>query len=139
MPRMAAAKTANAIGNAAQDAAIGQTPAAPEETEKTDKTATVEHSLPVNFLGALSEELRTPLNLIIAYSKMVKDGLLGTIRPEQEKALQLVIKNSYWVLMMMNGLLQSSGVPEKTAPLPNADVLVSELFPSPDVEYEISA
>jgi glycerate kinase len=82
------------------------------------------------FIGAMSEELRTPLNLIIGYSKMVKDGLLGSIAPEQEKALQQVIKNSYWVLMLMNGLLQSSGSADKAAPMPIADTLVSEVLPN---------
>lgn len=91
--------------------------------------------LPLAFLGALSEELRTPLNLIIGYSKMVKDGLLGSVMPEQQKALQQVIKNSYWVLMMMNGLLQSSGVPDKAPPMPMADVLVSEVLPTAPAKY----
>lgn len=97
------------------------------------------NSLPLPFLGALSEELRTPLNLVIAYSKMVKDGFLGTISPEQEHALQQVIKNSYWVLMMMNGLLQSSGLPDKAAPMPIADILVSQLFPSPHEDHKVSS
>jgi hypothetical protein len=70
---------------------------------------------------------------------MMKDGLLGEINTEQEKALQQVIKNSYWVLMMMNGLLQSSGAPDKATPLPIADVLVSELLPPPEEAYKISA
>jgi signal transduction histidine kinase len=82
------------------------------------------------FIGAMSEELRTPLNLIIGYSKMVKDGMLGAIAPEQERALQQVIKNSYWVLMMMNGLLQSSGSADRAAPMPIADALVSEVLPN---------
>ncbi len=87
------------------------------------------------LVGAMSEELRTPLNLIIGYSKMVKDGLLGPISPEQEKALQQVIKNSYWVLMMMNGLLQSSGSPDRAAPMPIADALVSEVLPITQSKY----
>jgi len=99
-----------------------------------DQNATTANSLQHAIIGAMSEELRTPLNLVIAYTKMVKDGFLGTISPEQDNALQQVIKNSYWVLMMMNGLLQSSGVPDKTAPMPIADVLVSQLFLSPDTD-----
>jgi hypothetical protein len=91
------------------------------------------------FVGAMSEELRTPLNLVIGYSKMVKDGLLGTISPEQEKALQQVIKNSYWVLMMMNGLLQSSGSPDRAAPMPIADALVSEVLPTAQSKYPSSS
>jgi glycerate kinase len=97
--------------------------------EHVDPSATGGDALPLAFLGALSEELRTPLNLVIAYSKMMKDKMLGTISPEQEKALQQVIKSAYWVLMMMNGLLQSSGVPDKAVPMPVADVLVSQVMP----------
>jgi glycerate kinase len=104
-----------------------------------DQNFTTGNPLPHAFIGAMSEELRTPLNLIIGYSKMVKDGMLGTITPEQEKALQHVIKNSYWVLMMMNGLLQSSGVPHRAAPLPNADTLVSEMLPGSRDKYVSSS
>lgn len=96
---------------------------------QTEQSTLPNDSLQHAFIGAMSEELRTPLNLIIAYSKMIKDGLLGKVNPGQEKALQQVIKNSYWVLMLMNGLLQSSGAAEKAPPLPNADVLVSRLVP----------
>ncbi len=60
------------------------------------------------FLDQLSRDLRTPLNLTIAYSKMIKDGLLGEINPSQEKAIQQVIKHSYWVLSMITSLLQST-------------------------------
>ena len=96
--------------------------------EEAYQTTTAGDPLPVAFLAALSEELRTPLNLIIAYSKMMKEGLLGTINPKQDKALQQVLKSTYWVLMMLNGLLQSSGAPDKAAPLPVADDLVSRVF-----------
>ena len=61
------------------------------------------------FLNQLSQDLRTPLNLVIAYSKMIRDGLLGEVSPSQEKAIQKVIKHSYWVLSIITGLLQSAG------------------------------
>jgi signal transduction histidine kinase len=108
-------------------------------SELAESGRTLGGSLERAIVGAMSEELRTPLNLVIGYSKMLKDGLLGSVNPEQEKALQQVIKHSYWVLMMMNGLLQSSGVPEKATPLPLADVLVSRLLPLADNEYKLSA
>jgi len=38
----------------------------------------------------------------------------------------------------LNGLLQSSGAPDKAAPPPIADVLVSQLLPPPDEQYKIS-
>ena len=108
---------------------LGKASSHHRDLEHMGASATGGDALPMAFLGALSEELRTPLNLIIAYSKMMKDEMLGTITPDQEKALQQVIKSAYWVLMMMNGLLQSSGVPDKAVPMPVADVLVSQVLP----------
>jgi glycerate kinase len=59
------------------------------------------------FLNQLSQDLRTPLSLVIAYSKMINDGLLGEINPSQEKAIQQVIKHSYRVLSIITGLLHA--------------------------------
>jgi K+-sensing histidine kinase KdpD len=60
------------------------------------------------FLNQLSQDLRTPLNVVIAYSKMIRDGLLGEVSPSQEKAIQQVIKHSYGVLSIITSLLQST-------------------------------
>lgn len=59
------------------------------------------------LLDEFMRDLRTPLNLVLAYSKMVKDSQLGSINSTQEQALRQVIKHSYWVLTMLNGLMQS--------------------------------
>jgi hypothetical protein len=117
------------VGKQLYDGGFQKTHSHEHDAPRADQAGIVGDALPVAFLGALSEELRTPLNLIIAYSKMMKDRMLGAISPEQEKALQQVIKSAYWVLMMMNGLLQSSGVPDKAVPMPAADVLVSQVLP----------
>jgi hypothetical protein len=61
------------------------------------------------FVNQLCQDLRTPLGLTIAYSGMIKDGLLGEVNPSQEKALHQIIKHSYWVLSIITGLLQSAG------------------------------
>lgn len=59
------------------------------------------------FMEQLSLDMRTPLNLVIAYAKMMKDGLLGDINPAQKKALAQTIKHSYWMLSIINSLMQS--------------------------------
>ena len=59
------------------------------------------------FIDRLSFDLRTPLNLVIAYTKMIKDGLLGETNPAQKRALTQTIKHSYWMLSMVNSLSQS--------------------------------
>jgi glycerate kinase len=60
------------------------------------------------FVNQLCQDLRTPLSLAIAYSGMIRDGLLGEVNPSQAKALQQIIKHSYWVLSIITGLLQSA-------------------------------
>jgi len=59
------------------------------------------------FMEQLSLDMRTPLNLVIAYAKMMKDGILGDINPAQRKALAQTIKHSYWMLSIINSLMQS--------------------------------
>jgi len=61
------------------------------------------------FINQLCQDLRTPLSLAIAYSGMIRDGLLGEVNPSQAKALHQIMKHSYWVLSIITGLLQSAG------------------------------
>src|SRR4029077_13362292 len=78
------------------------------------------------LLDELMQDLRTPFNLMIAYSKMVKDGQLGSINPAQEHALRQVIKHSYWVLTMLNGLMQSVASGGMGPLIESTDGLVSQ-------------
>lgn len=84
-----------------------------EDNAHEDMIAKATHIRPPNgtpmFLNQLSQDLRTPLSLAIAYSGMIRDGLLGEVNPSQAKALHQIIKHSYWVLSIMTGLLQSAG------------------------------
>ena len=59
------------------------------------------------LLSQLALDMRTPLNLVIAHAKMIKDGLLGRTNPAQNKALTQTIKHAYWLLSMMHGLVRS--------------------------------
>jgi glycerate 2-kinase len=56
------------------------------------------------FMDQLSLDMRTPLNLVIAYAKMIKDGLLGETNLAQKRALTQAIKHSYWMLSIVNSL-----------------------------------
>jgi glycerate kinase len=60
-----------------------------------------------SFMEQLSLDMRTPLNIVIAYAKMMKDGLLGAVSPAQSKALAHAIKHSYWMLSIINSLMRS--------------------------------
>ncbi|MFQ5904245.1 MAG: ATP-binding protein, partial [Candidatus Binatia bacterium] len=60
------------------------------------------------FLSVMSHELRTPLNVVMGYTEMIKDGMLGEINPEQEKALRKVISRAKDQLAMITGILQTT-------------------------------
>jgi len=60
------------------------------------------------FLSVMSHELRTPLNVVMGYVGMIKDGMLGEINPEQEKALEKVLTRARDQLGMINSVLQAT-------------------------------
>jgi signal transduction histidine kinase len=62
------------------------------------------------FLGVVSHELKTPLNVISGYSSMLIEGLLGEISPIQEKALQTISRQSKELHNLINSVLQVSSI-----------------------------
>ena len=71
------------------------------------------------FLGVVSHELKTPLNVISGYSNMLSEGMLGEITPIQEKALQTVSRQSKELHNLISTVLQASSI--------DAEVLRPEL------------
>jgi len=57
------------------------------------------------FLSVMSHELRTPLMGVMGYTGMMKDGMLGEINPEQDKALGKVIDRANDLLGIVNSIL----------------------------------
>jgi signal transduction histidine kinase len=62
------------------------------------------------FLGVVSHELKTPLNVISGYSSMLTEGMLGEITPIQEKALQTVSRQSKELHNLINSVLQVNSI-----------------------------
>jgi signal transduction histidine kinase len=62
------------------------------------------------FLGVVSHELKTPLNVISGYTNMLIEGMLGEISPIQEKALQTVARQSKELHNLINSVLQVSSI-----------------------------
>ncbi len=60
------------------------------------------------FLSVMSHELRTPLSVVVGYTGMIKDGMLGEINSEQEKALEKVLARAKDQLTMINSILQAT-------------------------------
>jgi signal transduction histidine kinase len=62
------------------------------------------------FLGVVSHELKTPLNVISGYTNMLIEGMMGETMPIQEKALQTILRQSNDLHAMINSLLQVSSI-----------------------------
>lgn len=62
------------------------------------------------FLGVVSHELKTPLNVISGYTSMLIEGMMGEITPIQEKAVQTISRQSKDLYAMINSLLQATSI-----------------------------
>lgn len=60
------------------------------------------------FLGVVSHELKTPLNIISGYAGMLSERMLGEISPLQEKALQTMLRQSKELHLTISSVLQVS-------------------------------
>lgn len=61
-----------------------------------------------DFLGFVSHELRAPLNVVMGYVGMIKDGMFGPINAQQERALEKVMGCARDQLNVITSLLQAS-------------------------------
>lgn len=59
------------------------------------------------FLGFVSHELKTPLNTLLGYVELMRDGMFGEINQEQGNALAKVAGCSQELLTMINSLLEA--------------------------------
>jgi signal transduction histidine kinase len=58
------------------------------------------------FLGIVSHELKTPLNVISGYINILVEGILGKLSPIQEKALQTIMRQTKELNGLINRVLQ---------------------------------
>jgi PAS domain S-box-containing protein len=72
-----------------------------DDLEKANKVKT-------EFLSVMSHELRTPLSVVIGYTGLIKDGNLGPINAQQEKALQKVLSRAGDQIEMINEIMQTT-------------------------------
>lgn len=62
------------------------------------------------FLATMSHELRTPLTAIIGFSELLLEGVMGSIKEEQNDSLKEVLGNANNLLEMINNLLDLAKV-----------------------------
>ena len=72
-----------------------------EETAKANKVKE-------QFLSVMSHELRTPLSVVMGYTGMLMERMLGDINPQQEEALQKVLTRAAEQLHLVNTIIQTT-------------------------------
>jgi signal transduction histidine kinase len=80
------------------------------------------------FLSVVSHELRTPLNIVLGYSQMLREGMLGAIVPEQEKAINTIMARSRDQLAMINSILRITQLEAGASSVEPQETNLSELF-----------
>lgn len=80
------------------------------------------------FLSILSHELRSPLNVVLGYSQVLKEGILGGIVPEQENALDRIMAAAKGQLAMVNSILQVTKIEAGAATVTKEQINVAEFL-----------
>src|SRR5438552_1677012 len=85
-------------------------------------------ALKSEFVGAISHELRSPLNVILGYLEMALDGGLGDIAPELDDALRRARRQSIELLELITALLDLNRLEAGRLPVHRTPVAVTELL-----------
>lgn len=86
-----------------------------EESRQQSEELRGAHGIKDEFLRVVSNELKTPLNVITGYAGMFLEGLLGGMTPLQEKAMETVARQAKDLHGLINNVLQVSNI--ETEPL----------------------
>ena len=80
------------------------------------------------FVGAISHELRSPLNVILGYLEMVLDEALGPINPDQAEVLGQTRRSALALLEMITALLDLNRLEAGRLPIDRASVAIGALL-----------
>ncbi len=81
-----------------------------EETRRQAAALEKANLVREDFLGVMSHELRTPLNVISGYARLVQEGIMGEVTPEQKKALDKVGHHADELLFMVNSIMNATKI-----------------------------
>lgn len=80
------------------------------------------------FVGAISHELRSPLNVILGYLEMVLDEGLGAVNRDQAQVLGQAQRNALALLEMITALLDLNRLEAGRLPIERAPVAIGPLL-----------
>jgi PAS domain S-box-containing protein len=110
-----------------------------EKSQKQTEELEVSNRVKDEFLSVMSHELRTPLSVIMGYTGLVKDGLLGAINPQQADALKKVLGRAAEQLGMINDIMQTTQLDSRSLIIERYPVSVAGLMEQLRVDYQIQS
>lgn len=81
-----------------------------EELERQNRRVQEANRMKGEFLANMSHELRSPLNGIIGFTQLMRDGKLGPVSPEHQEYLGDVLTSAHHLLELINDVLDLSKV-----------------------------
>ena len=98
------------------------------------------NNVKTEFLSVMSHELRTPLNVIMGYTAMMSEEILGEMKPQQKEALYKVRRQSKDLLAMVESIMEATKIESESVVVEKQDVnpanFLSDLRSSYDVPLE---
>jgi signal transduction histidine kinase len=94
------------------------------------------HKIKDEFLKVVSNELKTPLNVISGYSDMFNQGLLGQLTPIQEKAIETIERQSKELDGLISKVLQVSDIESETLRAAKNEINLWEFMSELRAEYD---
>jgi signal transduction histidine kinase len=88
------------------------------------------------FLSIVSHELRTPLNVVIGFSAMLQEGILGKINSKQEEVLGKILDRANDQLKLINSILQATQIGAGTVSVLREDVDLKEFIEELKSRYD---
>lgn len=89
------------------------------------------------FLGVMSHELRTPLSVVVGYSLMMKDGILGAINEEQDRALSHVLRRTNDLLVLITSILDATNIESGVLRIVREEVRLRDFLEELRMEYNV--
>jgi len=87
------------------------------------------------YVAEMSHGIKTPLNVVLGYSGMLRDKLLGDLNPTQEEALDRVIAQTNDLIVAFDNVLEVQKIKDKTVSVENHELNVLELLEELKMNY----
>ncbi len=116
------AKQARLLKGIAQQAAMAL------ENARLMEAAREANRIKSDFVATMSHELRTPLNVILGYTDLLAEGMLGPVQPDQREALERMRRRGLQLLELITSTLNLNRLESGRDPVVLEHFSVVELF-----------